>query len=267
MDISQRIKGINSQTNNNLNLDRGSLLIFYNKNKDYVLPLVVLVVSIFILFFVVIPEINQYFASRAQLETDNQKLEVLKNSYNFLTGLDQTQSESDLKLLTKTLPTEKDSIGIINAISAASSKTGISIVNYRFTPGNLSKATDEINTQYPTISMELNTQGSGILLKDFVNELNRTVPLIEVSSIKHKYNTATLVLQFYYKPFPPQNINDESPISLLSGKDKVLIRDLYTWNNLVVENGMISSDINISSSSANINLTSSSSSQVNFSPF
>ena len=116
--------------------------------------------------------------------------------------------------------------------------------------------------------MELKTEGNAILLNSFVNELYRTVPLIEVTSIKHKDNKATVILQFYYKPFPPQNISDESPISRFSVKEQALIKDLYTWNNLLVENGLIVSEAQLSSSSsASVNITSSQSSTVNFSPF
>jgi hypothetical protein len=261
-------KNMNLQDAASLKIDKSWFLVVYNKYKSFLLPLVVLVVSVIILFLIVIPEINQYFSSRNQLSQETQKLDYLKNNYNFLANIDETQSNSDLQLLEKTLPAKKDLLGIMTAISATSSKVGISIDDFKFTLGNLSKASSSNSTIFPNIAMELTTEGNAILLNEFMNELYKTAPLVEVYGIKYGANTATLLLRFYYKPFSPQNINDESPISQLSPKEKALLKDIYSWNNLTVENGLFVSDANlIASASASIDLTATSSAQTTYSPF
>ena len=158
----------------------------------------------------------------------------------------------------------------MTAVSAASVRAGISLGDFNFTLGNLSKADSVGISNFPAIQMNLKTIGSTVGLKDFLNELYKTAPLVEVMSIKQSGDGAVLVLQFFYKPFPAQGISDDMPISKLSAKDLNLLSDLNSWNNVLDATG--SSDfiqINLSTSSADLNSGSagSASSQTNFSPF
>lgn len=223
-------------------IDKGLFIIFYNKNKIYLLPIAVLLISIIMFFYVIVPQFKQYLAQKEKLDIETQKLQVLKNSFNYLTSLDSIQVESDLKLLTKALPIEKDVMGIMTAISAVSSKTGMGIDSYRFAPGNLSKIIKEETAIFPSIIMELKLEGNGNVFKNFLTELYRTVPILDVLDIKYKGNTGVLILAFYYKPLPPENISDDKIVNKLSNKDKKLIKDFYFWNNLQVSNGLLVSD-------------------------
>ncbi len=260
------LNNLNLQGIQDLKPDKESLYITYNKYKGYLFPMIVILASILILFMVIIPQINQYFSSKNQLDQATQQLNVLKNNYNYLVSLDDTQSSSDLKLLTKTLPSGKDFYGIMTAISVASARAGIAINSFQFSPGNLSKLTGSDNLPYPTIQVQLQTNGSTASLTSFLNELYKTVPLAEVYSIKLNNTQADLLLNFFFKPFPPQNLSDETPINPLSSGDKSLITNLYTWNNLIVQNGLLLSDTQ-AIASASVSLVASSSSQTNYSPF
>ncbi len=262
------LTGINLQNEKNLVPDKGSVIIAYHKYQGYVLPLVVIVASILLLFMLVIPQINQFFASKQEYDLQNQKLQVLKNNHNFLTNLSEDKTKSDLLMLTSILPSEKDFLGIITAVSDASSRSGLSIDSYRFSLGNLSKADSGSEIQFPAIQMELNTIGDAASLNNFIYNLNSSAPLVEIISIRHKDTNAYLRLQFFYKPFPPQSISDDTPVIRITSGNQLLLNNLYSWNNLPSLNpdtGYFSNDL--SSASANLNPEATASSGTSSSPF
>lgn len=238
MDNNLSLRNINLGDAKNINMDKASLLIGFNKYRSFILPLGVILVSVAILFFVLIPQINQYLNTRNQLKMETTKLNVLRNNFNFLSNLNEAQSESDLQVLTKTLPTGKDFLGIMTAVSDASSKVGITIDTFKFSLGNISKITNPLNTPYPTIQMDLRTIGDARILTSFINELYKTAPLSGIYSIKEQDNKAIILLYFYYKPLPPENISDEHSVSALSAGDQKLLGNIYAFGNLPVQNGV-----------------------------
>lgn len=266
MDINSSLKGVDLKKSANINIDKGAAIITYNKYKGYTLPLAVLAISVLILLFLLIPGINQLIATQKLLDEETQKLNMLQNNYNFLINLDEQQSDADLKTLTKILPIEKDFFGMMTSVSKASSVAGISIDNYKFYLGNLSKLTGE-DTQYPTILMDLALSGSGVSVNNFINELYKTAPLVEVSTIKYQTGKASITLAFYFKPLPPQNIANDTPVRQLSAIEQKLLNSLRTWSNISEDQAEFFGAIGSATISGSVNFEATSSGDVEFSPF
>jgi hypothetical protein len=222
---------INITNTNKVDLHKGSINLFVQRYKDYLLPIFVVFACILILFFVIIPQFQNYLLSRRQLDEETQKLNVLKNNYNFLTSLDDSKNSSDLKLLSLVLPPSKDFTGIINAISASASKTGVSIGDFSFSLGNLAKAENLGISSQPSIKIEINLIGDAQAITNFINELYKTAPVAEIVSVKTNLNNSNLTILFYYKPFPPQNVSDDVPVVQISSKNLNLLKQIYAWNN------------------------------------
>jgi hypothetical protein len=258
MESNLGFKEINLQKSD-LKVDRGEFIISYNKYRNFILPLIVIAVSIIIIFVVLIPQIQQYFNSRDTLNQETQKLTILKNNYNFLVSVNEDVLDLNLKTLARVLPKEKDFLTIINSVTIASSKVGISISNYKFSLGNLSQSSSLNGSVMPSVQMELNTDGSAVLLNQFVNELYKTAPLVDVYSIKHRNDKAVILLQFFYKPFQPENSSEESPVIQLSVNDQNLIKQISGWNN--------ASEDFASTLSAQENFNATNSGQATYSPF
>lgn len=221
---------INVNNSKKVNLYLDAFNTVFRSYKDNILPLAVILICIIVLFFVVVPQFQQYLNSNAQFKQETQKLEILKNNYNFLSNLDEGKSDKDLETLSQALPSNKDFAGIMNAISVAASKTGVSIGDFNFSLGDLNKAT-VVTSSYPSIKISINLGANVQSISKFIEELYKTVPLSEVVSIKTSNNVSDLEILFYYKPFPPQNISDETPVTPLSYQDSSLIKEVYSWNN------------------------------------
>lgn len=221
---------ININNSKKVSLGLDTFYTVFRNYKDNILPLAVILICIAVLFFVVVPQFQQYLNSNEQYKQEAQKLEILKNNYNFLSNLDGVKTDKDLETLFQALPSGKDFVGIMNAISAAASKTGVSIGDFDFSPGDLNKAVITTSS-YPSIKIDINLGANAQSASKFIKELYKTVPLSEIVSIKTTNNVSDLEILFYYKPFPPQNISDETPVVPLSYRDESLIKEVYSWNN------------------------------------
>lgn len=247
-----------------VNLDINGPLTLY-RYKNYLLPLVVILVCVLLMFFIIIPQIKQYFASQEELKTEKQKLNVLKNNYNFLSNLDEAKSDADLSTLSLALPPNKDFVGMLGAISQVAAKTNVQVGNFEFSLGNLSSVSSQGLTAYPSIKININLSGDAESINKLAAELYKTVPVAEVTSIKYTGNTAILVILFYYKPFTPQNVDDQTPVVPFSASDLALIKDIYSWNNAAGQPFIPFLGSSVSSSSST--LSSTPSSETNPSPF
>lgn len=254
---------INISNSKKVNLDKEAAATVYRHYKGNILPITVILACILILFFVIVPEFKQFLSSREKLKTETQKLEILKNNYNFLSGLDESQMENDYKVLSRALPPNKDFVGIMNAISVASQKTGVSVGNFDFSLGNLDKTTE--NTAFPTIKININLVGNVAAIAKFVTELYKTTPVSEVTTIKATGIVSSLEIRFYYKPFPPLNVSDESPVVPYSPQTLSLIKQVSLWNN--ANQDLLFPFLPIASGSSEQNFSSSSSAGANPSPF
>lgn len=212
-----------------VNLDSQVLTTVYRHYKENILPIGIILVCIGIIFFVIVPEFNNYLKSKEELKIETQKLDVLKNNYNFLLSLDDSKADNDFKKLSLALPPNKDFVGIMSAITLSASKTGVSVEDFNFSLGDLDKVTQD-SSQFPSIKIEINLGGNAQAITKFITQLYKTAPTAEVSIIKTTGNSSTLTIIFFYKPFPPQNVSDENPVVPISESQKLLIEEVSSWN-------------------------------------
>lgn len=220
---------INITDTKKVNLDREAAQTVFRHYKDSILPLVVIFACILMFFLVIVPEFKQFLTAQKQLKAETEKLEILKNNYNFLSSLEESKTENDYKMLSRVLPPNKDFVGIMNAISISSQKTGVSVGDFDFSLGNLDKTT--VDALLPTIKININLVGNAQAIAKFITELYKTAPISEVTTIKATGNVASLEIRFYYKPFPPLNISDEAPVVPYSSQTLSLIKEVTSWNN------------------------------------
>lgn len=213
------------------NFEFNNLLILYRHYKDYLLPFSILVACVLVVFFVVVPQFQQYFSLQQELKAQMQKLEILKGNYNFLSNLDDSKSNTDFNALSLALPSGKDFAGIMNAVSYASAKTGVAVGDFEFSVGSLSSGSKEGVSAYPSIKIDINLIGNTKSVMQYIQELYKTAPASEVTDIKTGENSGSISILFYYKPFLQQNVDDSAPITVLSAQDLALIKTISSWNN------------------------------------
>jgi hypothetical protein len=213
-----------------VNLDQQTILLLYKKNKSYIIPVLVIITCLFLFFALIIPQINNLLELQKQLRSEQDKLSLLKANLVSLTNLDASTLESQYNITTSVLPVNKDFAGIINAVSIAAGKTGLSVGDYDFAVGDVSKPQTNV-TKFPFMQLSINLLGDVTSASKFISELYKTAPLCEVVSLDSSFNSISVTINFYFKTIPPVNFKEEVPLQGISSKNQAILNDVSSWSN------------------------------------
>lgn len=208
----------------------------YRDSEYYALGMIglTIVVSLLLLFFVIIPEVGQWFSIRDEISATQKRIAVLQANIAFLTNLDKNTVTSQLQIASQALPPDKNFGTILDTIANAAVSSGISLSDYSFPVGNVSKssATDTTNsTGVSTLTVTITVDGTVDQLSKFIKAIETSLPLAHVTSIDGNNGTTAVTIDFYQKPFPPVDSSGDTPLTPLSEEKKTLLQKLSTWGN------------------------------------
>lgn len=226
MDLNKDLKDIH------ININSSTFNILYRKYKSFLIPISIIIVCIILFFIIIVPQIQNLISAKDQEQAEKIKLEKLRKNYNLLSSMSETELNANLEVLSKVLSPNKDFAGVINAISSKSSKTGVSLGDFDFSVGDISTPSQGL-LGFPSLQIELSLSGSPKAVLNFINEIYKSAPISEITTMSQSGNTATIKLQFYYKSFPQGSISDEALITQFSSEDLALIDKMSTWENNV----------------------------------
>jgi len=212
-----------------LNIDLATLKFLYKRYKEFTIPAVVILVCFILLIKFIMPQFQAVFSLSREAKKDLRSLSVLKNNLNVLSRLNDSALNPQLQIVNAALPTNKDFIGIINAISFASSIAGVSVGDFALQIGDILNVPTD-NNKFSSISLNLSINGSIDDINKFIEALYKTLPLSEVSSINMGNTSSSVAVSFYYKPLPPISYSDGAPINLIPNSGLKIIDTLSNFN-------------------------------------
>lgn len=216
--------------NQKITFEQGTYKILFYRFKALIIPLTTIVVCFFIFLNVIIPQLQDFFLLKEEEQQMHKKISILKDNLNFLSTMDESALDSKLKVINAALPLEKDYLGILNAIVKASNNAGVYVDDYSFQVGELSTKSAQTTVDNPSINLLLTVNGSIEKNKRFLNELNKSLPLSEVTSVQMNRNSTTIRLVFYYKFFSSLKFDSYSTLRYLNKKELSLIEKLSSWH-------------------------------------
>ena len=215
--------------NGKINYDITTVKFLYDKYKDYLLPLGIVFVCFILFAKIIIPQINNLSETRIQAKAEKEKLLVLKNNLRLISDFNEGNLNSQLSITSDALPPDKDFAGVLNAVSFAASKAGVFLGDYEFQVGDLSKTASSVGI-FPSLQLVLTVQGGVNATVKFVEELYKSVPVSQVTSVKINLGRSIITAVFYYKPFSLVAL-DSQPIREVSRDDLTTIKNISLWNN------------------------------------
>jgi len=235
-----------------VNIDSTTFWFLYRRYKEYLLPVGVIFVCILLFLLVIIPQFQNFLDTQQQAKAEASKLAILKNNLNLLTNIDETQTNTQLQIVSGALPPNKDFEGILNGISIAANKAGIFLGDYEFQVGDITKPSLNIQS-FPSLQLSLTINGGVSGVTQFMTELYKTFPLSEITDVKVSNTISDITLLFYYKPFPSIGFSDSAPITPISQAGTAIIANLSSWNNIVRASQTVTQPSPASSSAVNSN--------------
>lgn len=221
-----------------MNFDQSEYKILYMKYKAYLLPFFVVVISIILFIQFIIPQMNEYNERKQQEKALVQKIALLKDNLTYLSSLDGSTLDSNLRLVEEAYPRKKDYVGIIKAISRGSAMTGVTVGDYGFSVGDLSTNSAQVIDR-PTISINLTALATLSKTKEFLKNFSTLFPLSEFINVNSSGTNAAFALIFFYKPFFVAEQNVSEPVSELTKDEEELIGKLQSYSVSVLSTPVI----------------------------
>lgn len=213
--------------NEKVNIDLNTLKFVYERYKDFIIPFVVVVLSLIVFVALTMPQIKNLLKIREEVKIAKEELNRLKEKLNTLSSIDSAVLDSQLQVVNAALPVAKDFSGILGAISFASDATGVSVGDFVLQIGNLGEGQGA--SGLPAVSLNLSVSGSTTQVSDFINKLSQTLPLSEVTSVSLGNTSSNVNVSFYYKQVQDTTINASSSVDPVSGDGASLINRLSTF--------------------------------------
>lgn len=196
-----------------INTDIQALKIIFNRNKHYIIPIVVILICIGLIIKIIIPQFKTFLEVKEEARIASLRLEKLKKDLNMLESLSEEVLKSQLETTTLALPISKEFGGILNVLYSAAEASGVSIGKFSFQVGDLDKS-GENEGKFSTINLSIALENNITPVSNFVNIIAKTVPLSGTSVVKTGEKGSTVGLSFYYKFLPV--ISSDSPIVPIS---------------------------------------------------
>lgn len=211
-------------------VNKSIIFFFYNKYKDYIVPISTIIVAFLLLILLTIPQISNLSERQQEVKAEKERLVSLQNNLNILLSLNDSTLNSQVSLVSDALPTSKNFSGVLNSISVSANKSGVFLGDFDFEVGDLSNKI--IPTKgFPNLQLSLAVKGNVSSIAKFINELYKSLPLAEVVKIDLGGNQAQLNTVFYFKPYFEQIVDGSVKLYPLTKNDLDVIRQISSWDN------------------------------------
>lgn len=209
-------------------VDENTLRILYEKHKVYLIPAIVVAVSILLFFAAVIPQIENFFSLQAKTENTKERTVVIKSNVALLSSLNKGDLGDKLQTVVSALPVEKDFAGILRVIAFAAEDAHVTLGDFSFVVGSLNGQATKITNALP-IEVDLTISSDIFGAKRFIEALTQRFPLSEVTSLQISDKSSSMKAFFYYKPLPQFAFDENKKIEGLSQKDTAFFTTLSSF--------------------------------------
>jgi Tfp pilus assembly protein PilO len=209
-------------------IDISTLRFLYSRYKGYIIPFFVIIAAILLFIKITVPSIADLLIGYEEQKQSKLAIEIIRQNLNFVKSIDNSRLESQFRIVTKTLPIDKDFDSILNAISGSSNKSGVVLSGFKFIVGNLLK--EEIVNEYPSLNLEVTLDGNVEAVDNFIGSLANTLPLSEITKVSAKLDSSIVTIEFYYKTIAASKNSYNLPIVPISGDGLSLIEEMSAFN-------------------------------------
>lgn len=205
-------------------INKEKLLEIYDYYRDASLPLGLILVCLFLILFVLLPQLMGSLNNKGQYELEKGSLQVLKDNFSYISVLDSTSLEEDLGVVSQAIPPQADFDAIISSIYYAAASSGMSMGQFQFSV-NQEMATSDL--PFVTVTLKVNSGSTETLA--FIKELYKTFPASRISVIRIEEKIKEVTAYFYYKPLLTRVENNSVPVPKLTPSDEEILRSLSDW--------------------------------------
>lgn len=210
---------------------------YYKKYKDTLLPSAILLVSLFVFFKVIIPQISLISDLHTKMNDENQKITQLSTAINTINSYPPQTLDTNLSDAGSALPYNKNILSIFLALNSLSTTYSVNIDAFSLKVGGIyttdkTTPTQDLTKGIGVPSVEVTAQVSSSDPKDiirFSNSLYQAFPLSQVKNLQFSGNQGSFDLDFFYKPYDLNYIGNDANVTPLNTGETQLLQTLDQW--------------------------------------
>lgn len=211
------------------NLKTFSFTLSFYRYKEHVISLGAIVVGLLLLVFFVVPQSQVYFAQKEEEQVLGEKNKVLSKNIALISSMNESTLEHQFTLASKAILSDKDYASVMDSISRAGQRSGVSLGDFAFTVGDLSNRSV---TKGSDSSFTINILVKGKLgeIEKFIDSLSSQTPLVVITGVEVSQENASVHATFPYKQFSLKSFSSLDLLKDFTAEDKKMLSVFETWN-------------------------------------
>jgi hypothetical protein len=183
-------------------------IVFGKKISGEILVITALGLLMMILIgAIILPQIRGLALEIEKNRIKGEEVQKLKNSLAALNAVSDDRLDSDVQVLTSTLPTNKEVISIFSSLISLASEAGVQVRGFTIQVGQVydTKQEEDVElhsaTGFPSMNVILSlTSTDERQLVAFSEALYKSYPIAKINSLASQDGSSSLEISFYYRP-------------------------------------------------------------------
>ncbi len=225
-------------------MKKTDLKLILTRYRPFFFPLLIGLAILILTITLLIPKITQIFELRQDLSKEKARLAKLTQKLAELNGLDDNELTTKATLMVVALPAEKDVPLILATLSSLGKETGMEVENVKVSPGELSTESGKIKKkekgeETPTLPFEVLAKGTMESLKNFLNRLGSTIPVMRVESASLSFEEgewqAKISLDTFFLSLPKTLGAVETPLAEITPEEELIYKRIEKYRAPAIE--------------------------------
>lgn len=212
----------------------------YRKRKHQLLPIIFGFAAFFVIVRIIMPQWEDISTVRLLLTDKETAVQAKEETIRVLNSIATEKVEADYLTATTALPIQKDVILIFTELNDAAARSGVSLGGFNVKVGDIYSTEKKEEPRgkaiegVPYINILVNVNGENENVRKFADELYKSIPLVEITSIDVAKNDARYDVNFFYKPIAlrPQN-EQTTALKALNPQEEQQLRELDEWKSQI----------------------------------
>lgn len=213
---------------------------FYSEYKLYIFPLAIILSSLFLIVFAIIPQTLKLLDNQKAFERLTNKSDLLETKVFALESYNEEDLSSKVGFALNAFPSDKDFGNILGLLQQISTGSGFTIASISFSDSGSKLGSAS------SYGVKLQVKGARTLFQTLLNNLENSSRLIKVTGIDISSGQltqaidASLALDVLYSKLPQDFGTIDAPLPQISQKDEELLVTLAGLQTSHISTGSLS---------------------------
>lgn len=199
--------------------------VFYDQYKIFIYPLLVGLSSLFLILFLILPQIKGFLSGRENLQEAKENLKILTAKAEDLAAINEDTLRQKLGVALAALPPEKDFAQVLGVLQDVAQVSGVSLTSIQVGQAQAASAGG-------SISVKAEVVGSKFVLAAFLRNVETASRVMKVGGVELAFSRtqdsadASILVDVFFAPTPQALGAVTESLPQITTEDEAIISSL-----------------------------------------